>query len=182
MDRKCFNDLWKMNKVPPNQQIQEWRFFLEFVEAYFNDRNIINPLVVEIGSENNMQKYFYEKLLGATHIGIDIKSSKKPDILGDTNDISTFNNLKNILAGRPINLLFIDGGHEYETVKNDYKLYGSLTKNIIAFHDIKCMWDEVEVRLFWPEVCIAEPRSTKIEFYIKRKRPNMGIGLLIRED
>lgn len=182
MDRKYFNDLWKLSIIPPNQQIQEWRFFLEFIEAYFKDRNIMNPLIVELGSGHNQQKDFYEKLFDAEHIGIDIKRRYRPDILGDTGNLATLNHLKKRLAGRPINLLFIDGGHKYETIKNDYELYGPLTKNIIAFHDIKCPLDDVEAKLFWPEVCIAESKSTKIEFYIERKRPNMGIGLLIRED
>jgi len=182
MDRKYFNDLWELNIGPPNQQIQEWYFFLEFIEAYFKDHKIMSPIVVELGSTHNQQKKYYEKLLGAEHIGIDIKPRRRPDLVGDTGDPATLNRLKTILAGRPINLLFIDGGHKYETVKNDYKLYSPLTKNIIAFHDIRCLRDDVEVRLFWPEACIIEAESTKIEFYIKRKGPGMGIGLLIRED
>lgn len=182
MNRKYFNNLWKLDIGPPNQQIQEWYFFLEFIEAYFKDYKIMNPIVVEIGSQHNRQKEYYGKLLGAEHIGIDKKPSYRADIVGDTGDPATLDRLKTMLAGRPINLLFIDGGHKYETVKNDYKLYSPLTKNIIAFHDIRCVLNNVEVRLFWPEACIIEAESTKIEFYIKRKGPDMGIGLLIRED
>lgn len=182
MDRKYFNNLWELNIGPPNQQIQEWYFFLEFIEAYFKNRKIMNPIVVEIGIGNNKQKKYYEKLLGAEHIGIDKRLDRRADIVGDTGNLTTLNCLKTMLEGRPINLLFIDGGHKYESVKNDYKLYSPLTKNIIAFHDIRCLLSNVEVRLFWPEVCIIEAGSTKIEFYIKRKGPDMGIGLLIRED
>jgi predicted O-methyltransferase YrrM len=61
-----------------------------------------------------------------------------------------------ILAGRALDLLFIDGDHTYEGVKRDFEMYGSLVRpgGIIAFHDIvphppeaDCAVDEL-----WQEV------------------------------
>jgi predicted O-methyltransferase YrrM len=53
---------------------------------------------------------------------------------------------------KPIDILFIDGSHEYEDVKADFDaFYPFVKKNgIIAFHDIKGKWDGV-IR-FWAEV------------------------------
>lgn len=56
---------------------------------------------------------------------------------------------------KPIDILFIDGSHEYDDVKSDFEaFYPHVKKNgIIAFHDIKGKWDGV-IR-FWSEVQAA---------------------------
>jgi predicted O-methyltransferase YrrM len=56
---------------------------------------------------------------------------------------------------KPIDILFIDGSHEYKDVKADFEaFYPHVKKNgIIAFHDIKGKWDGV-IR-FWVEVQAA---------------------------
>ncbi|MCW5912360.1 MAG: class I SAM-dependent methyltransferase [Cyclobacteriaceae bacterium] len=53
---------------------------------------------------------------------------------------------------KPIDILFIDGSHEYEDVKDDFNAFYPFVKpgGIIALHDIRGMWDGV-VR-FWNEV------------------------------
>lgn len=50
-----------------------------------------------------------------------------------------------------LDFLFIDGGHDYETVKSDYENYAPLVRpgGLIAFHDIQCIPD---VKRFWNEV------------------------------
>ena len=56
---------------------------------------------------------------------------------------------------KPIDILFIDGSHEYNDVKADFEaFYPHVKKNgIIAFHDIKGKWDGVIK--FWGEVLTA---------------------------
>lgn len=58
-------------------------------------------------------------------------------IKGDTKSADTLDSCMAILSGRKIDFLRIDGGHDYESVKNDYEKYGPLVKvgGIIAFHD-----------------------------------------------
>lgn len=53
---------------------------------------------------------------------------------------------------KPIDVLFIDGSHEYEDVKADFDAFYPHVKKggIIAFHDIKGKWDGV-IR-YWAEV------------------------------
>ena len=52
----------------------------------------------------------------------------------------------------PIDILFIDGSHEYEDVKADFEAFFPLVKKggIVAFHDIKGKWTGV-IR-YWDEV------------------------------
>lgn len=166
------------------QNVSEWQCFLEFADAYFKNRGILNPVVVEIGIANNSQKTFYQELLGAEHIGIDIIGS--PDILGDSHNLETVEKLKARLSGRPIDLLFIDGGHMYESVKADYELYSPLVKHIVAFHDIYTrfpnpidpavyrLWNEiVENEKTFPLVIFKKDNSIEWGFQV-------GIGCILR--
>lgn len=122
----------------PNQIFYEWKDYLLFVKSYFEKRGILNPVVVEIGVQNGRQKPHYQKFLDAVHIGIDISDKFcKPDILGDSHAPETMAKLKEMLAGREINLLFIDACHTYEDAMAEYESYGPLSKDIIAFHDIR---------------------------------------------
>ena len=176
MNLKRFSELMGLR---PWQQPQEWRTFLEFAEGYFKNRAIEHPIVVELGTALNRQKVFYEQLLGARHIGIDTRG--KPDILGNTQDEETKEKLKSRLGDEPINLLFIDACHNYKDVKLDYEMYAPLTKNIVAFHDIKLQREEV--RLFWKEVGEIEKYNPKLSIYRYDKRNNltMGIGMILKE-
>jgi hypothetical protein len=190
MDALKFEHLLALN-VPGVQLAQsssEWRYFLEFADSYFKTRNISNPVIVEIGVFLNAQKAFYRELLDAEHIGIDISPGSCPDILGDSHNLETVEKLKIRLAGRPIDLLFIDGDHTYNSVKQDYELYGPLVKHLIALHDIFLVrWhdDPSDVIYFWPKLVEMERQNTTLTF--KRYKPiagcpdQMGIGLIIKE-
>lgn len=175
-----------MRTGAPGQLAIEWQLFLEFCETYFKNRDIKNPIVVELGVRTNTQKVFYEQILGAKHIGIDGSTEFSiPDIVGNTHDSATKDKLKVLLGGKDINLLFIDAGHSYEEVKQDYEMYSPLTKNIIAFHDI--MTPFVGVRHFWREL-MDDKEYMKLFFYkwCNRKLKDgtqilYGIGVLIKE-
>jgi hypothetical protein len=169
----------------PNQCPQEWQLFLEFCQAYFLNRTILNPVVVEIGVEGGRQKKYYEYYLGATHIGIDINPETRPDIVGDSRSKETKAALIEKLKGRPINLLFIDGGHEFETVRSDFEMYGSLVSNIIAFHDLFGIW--TDVKAFWESIqCKGAIYKVYTSLTFFRWRPPinpgdiMGIGVLVK--
>ncbi len=57
-------------------------------------------------------------------------------ISGDSHDAATRDELVSRLAGRTIDVLFIDGDHSYEGVKQDYGMYSPLVDGIVVFHDI----------------------------------------------
>lgn len=158
--------LEKIKTLPmPAQSVGEWQAYLEFIEAYFRNRDIEHPLVVEVGIGRGRQKKFYEELLGYAHIGIDFKPEKKPDIVGSNGDPATVDRLKEMLGDREVNLLFIDDGHKYQEVKRDYELFGPLAKNIIAIHDIVLEEWKDKVGRFWREL-VAEDGGTEDKTFL----------------
>ena len=46
--------------------------------------------------------------------------------------------MRTALAGRPLDVLFIDGDHSYDGVASDFAAYGPLVRQggLIGFHDI----------------------------------------------
>jgi cephalosporin hydroxylase len=87
------------------------------------------------------------------------------------------------LDGRMIDVLFIDGDHRYEGVKQDFLCYRQFVKNrgLILFHDIvedkggKRAWAG-GVPKFWKEVA---PAYRHFEFIHDRNQKGFGIGALI---
>lgn len=59
------------------------------------------------------------------------------NLLGNSQSLATRDRLQALLAGRPIDLLFIDGDHTLGGVSTDYVLYSPLVRRggVIAFHD-----------------------------------------------
>jgi predicted O-methyltransferase YrrM len=73
----------------------------------------------------------------------------------------TLENLKKVLDGREVDLLFIDGDHSYAGVRSDYEMYHPLVAKdgLIAFHDILEIPSQVDqwqrgndVAIFWREL------------------------------
>lgn len=180
----------------PSQHLPEWQTFLELCELHMTKHKIETPVVVELGVWRNKQKKFYEQLLGAHHIGIDISCKRStPDILGDTHDPKTLRALKGKLNGRAINILFIDAGHSYKSTKKDFEMYSSYCSDIIAFHDIEHYRHREKaahkVHVFWDELKekayngIGEYKDflfiTINQCHHKgRKNRGLGIGVIIK--
>jgi len=177
------------------QSIPEWRAFLGFVSSYFNYRNIRKPIVLEIGTQDNYQKQFYEEFLNAEHIGIDIDPKAKGgvDILGNSHDKEIIEKVKDRLAGRMIDLTFIDGDHSYDGTKEDYEIYSPMTKHLVAIHDVANTYvnpaphlPPVETHILWREICYNEKNHMLITFQKNRKHErepwiNLGIGLVVKD-
>lgn len=174
-----------------NQHEPEWRAFLEYAAGYFKVREIVRPCVVEIGILDGAQKRFYKHFLNAEHIGIDNYSGANPDVLGDSRAETTLASLERRLAGRHIDLLFIDGLHTYEGVKSDYEMYGRLTRHIVAIHDIHTPKldpnDEVDVMRLWAEILATNRTDTLITIQHHNPRAPqeyngrpLGIGLVLK--
>lgn len=169
----------------------EWGLFLEFAYGYFANRGIGHPVVVEIGTLENAQRLFYRELLGAEHISIDLNINRKgpADIIADSMSPEAMERLAVRLAGRPIDLLFLDGNHTYDYVKFEYRNYGVRCRHLIAFHDVfGTDADGVEVYRFWRELEQSYPEYPMLTFWKARSRERtgvwdgheMGIGLVVK--
>jgi predicted O-methyltransferase YrrM len=90
--------------------------------------------------------------------------------------------IQDLLAGRPLDLLFIDGDHSYAGIKTDYELYSPLVRRggLIAFHDIVPGLPKKVggVPQFWEELKRAHPVR---ELVADWSQGGFGIGLLTRE-
>jgi predicted O-methyltransferase YrrM len=93
-----------------------------------------------------------------------IRNMKRPSqrysrILGDSHSSEAFEKLKQVLSGRSIDLLFIDGDHSYEGVRTDFEMYSAFVRpgGLIGFHDIvRPAHDPAdEVYKFWEELKAA---------------------------
>ena len=187
MNLKIFEKL--IEKKYLQQHASEWRMFLEICELHLRWHKIVNPIAVELGISRNGQKSFYEQLLGVRHIGIDrIARRDAPDILGDTHNPKTLGKLLQKLEGKPINILFIDAGHDYKDVKKDFEMYSPLCSDIVVLHDIDN--GRETVRKFWDELKEKSYlKSGEYRFYmflsiyqvrlVTRPR-QLGIGMIIK--
>jgi predicted O-methyltransferase YrrM len=92
---------------------------------------------------------------------------------------STVERLRQVLAGKPIDLLFIDGDHSYAGVRQDFESYAPLVAEdgIIAFHDIVSGREEEVggVPIFWEEL---KARHDATEFIADRDHGAFGIGIV----
>lgn len=99
---------------------------------------------------------------------------------GNSHDAAMAARLRRLLAGRPIDLLFIDGDHSYAGVKADFDTYAPLVRpgGLVAFHDIvpDPQQPDMQVERFWKEVAARLPSSELIES--PGQQAGYGIGLL----
>lgn len=160
----------------PMQYRPEWFAYMDFIRAYFGHRKIERPLVVEIGIWANAQRPFYEHYLGARHIGIDIQNKAgTPDILGDSHAPETLARLKSMIGVQAIDLLFIDGAHDYQSVRRDYEIYTPLVRGIVALHDIAGL---AGPRQLWGELIGTVPGEKVFISIDSRSKPRTGIGII----
>ncbi|TFF99080.1 MAG: class I SAM-dependent methyltransferase [Promethearchaeota archaeon] len=94
---------------------------------------------------------------------------------------ATLVQIKKILKKKEIDVLFIDGDHSYEGVKQDFEMYAPLVKKngLIVFHDIVVIPSDqnCNVNKFWEE--IKKSYDYK-EFVENWEQGNCGIGVIYK--
>ncbi|MFH0806294.1 MAG: class I SAM-dependent methyltransferase [Candidatus Brennerbacteria bacterium] len=98
----------------------------------------------------------------------------------DSHDPAALHAVSKILAGRTLDLLFIDGDHTYEGVKKDFLMYSPLVKNggLVAFHDVAYhpfAGPDCEVEKFWNEI---KGKYEHVELIEDKDQGWGGIGVL----
>jgi len=97
----------------------------------------------------------------------------------DSHDPKTRGRVLELLQGRGLDFLFIDGDHSYDGVKKDFEMYAPLVNRggIIAFHDIvrHPTYPRCEVEKFWNEVKEGHKHAELVEDW---EQGWFGIGVL----
>jgi cephalosporin hydroxylase len=128
-----------------------------------------------------------ERHSGGEKVSIDLEAMKSPAqtvgvVHGDSHAPETPERVREILGDRKIDLLFIDGDHTYDGVRQDYLMYSPLVRSggLIAFHDIvKTHWAGCQVDRFWGE--LAQDRALEPKSIIGYVPSHFGgIGLVTR--
>lgn len=95
-------------------------------------------------------------------------------ICGDSHSAHTIQMLEDVLGGRYIDILFIDGDHSYDGMLQDFYDYHKFVRSggIIAVHDIYYLED---VTMAWADV------PGDVRFESKRINSSIGIGFVKKE-
>jgi predicted O-methyltransferase YrrM len=97
----------------------------------------------------------------------------------DSHLAATRDRVAGILGGEKLDLLFIDGDHSYEGVKQDFEMYSPFVKEggIVAFHDIldHPAHPDAQVGRFWSEI---KTHYRHQEFVENPAQGWAGIGVL----
>lgn len=121
-----------------------WRKFMSEDGIYIGiDINLYNPAEFLYAEMEKVIKRFEDD----KRMNFIIADSKAPETVARTMEL---------LAGRPVDFLFIDGYHSYEYAKSDYELYAPMVRpgGIVAYHDatanlnVKKAIDEI-VDVYW---------------------------------
>lgn len=97
-------------------------------------------------------------------------------LLQDSRDPETRRKVEESLNGEPLDMLFIDGGHDYETVRNDFERFAPLVGEggLVVLHDVHPS-EPTEVPRYWREI---RDRYVYREFFSSPNQTGCGIGVL----
>jgi cephalosporin hydroxylase len=99
-------------------------------------------------------------------------------VLGaDSHDAATAERIAELLAGRPVDFLFIDGDHSRDGVWQDVRMYGPLVRpgGLIAFHDVSTRTTPMTegTAQFWSEF----KADHETDECVAGGEPGFGIGV-----
>ena len=108
------------------------------------------------------------------------KENQKLHVLhGNSTELETIENIKQILNQNELDYLFIDGDHSYNGVKQDFDNYSPMVRDggIIVFHDIGGD-QECGSAKFWQE--IKQDKNSREIFVPGSEKNVMGIGVIYK--
>jgi hypothetical protein len=82
---------------------------------------------------------------------------------------------KRVQFNEPFDLVFVDGDHNYDSVKADYEHYQQFAKEVIAFHDVAGLRDCGGSNDFWLEA-FNNPSNQFYAYEVFDSKNYAGIG------
>jgi len=179
---------WVYRSICP-QQIQ-----IEIEQLAKEIEKISPSTILEIGTSNGGTLYIWARYIKSCRriISIDLpegyphtkikflklfdKAKEFHFVRGNSHSQKTVDIFTQVLGQDKIDLLYIDGDHSYDGIKQDFKNYGQFVARggIIAFHDIM-PHRNYGVDQFWNEV--KHQYSSK-EIVASMSQQGYGIGVL----
>lgn len=172
------------------QSPEEIVWFLAEIKKYFKKNKINFNSFLEIGFNSGITNTLINKICNFRKIvAVDIMAG-----VGSTNAFFSNLRFKNIilicgdtkskfvknelLKHEKFNLIFIDGGHSYDVVKNDFELSVKLVtkKSIIGIHDIYSSDFDGPNKL-WKQIIKSKKFKTN-EYVCKKYKTKYGIGIV----
>ena len=137
------DELWNCsnNEYYIQQKEQEWKDFLNYIVSNIQLNNVLEIGSYELGTTSSFVKIFKNVFsidINKGHNWDDFKNKNNNWIyyIGDSSSNYILNKIKE--SNIKFDLIFIDGDHTYNGVKNDFQNYKQFLNDdgIIAFHDI----------------------------------------------
>jgi cephalosporin hydroxylase len=140
-----------------------------------------DALIISIDLPNGMYGGGYPDWKISLYTSFARAQQKIELIRADSHAPVVLQQLKDILNGRKIDYIFLDGDHTYEGVKQDFDTFSDLAAPgaLIAFHDIvsdKSPKPDHFVSVFWNE---TKPKFEHKEFIKDPEQSKLGLGLLL---
>ncbi len=166
-----------------SQNVEELEFLLGRVDE-------IKPKVIlEIGVDQGhsirtwLSAFDPELVIGVeiAEFGSDLPGNVEI-VVGDSGSGKVFEEVKQILDGRMVDFLFIDGDHRYDVALGDWELYSRLVRSggIIAIHDVGLEGEKwrslVETKRLFEELCETHGKHASLH-----AQGGTGVGLIYKK-
>lgn len=184
---------WRGGKIRPTQSTEEILWLLDLV------RQLQPRTVVEVGTDEGGTLLLWSRVAApdAVLVGVDIRplgilgkysayaivrrglARKRQRIElvmpAESQSPATVERVRRLTHGQPVDFLFIDADHSYESVTRDFELWRPLVRSggLIAFHDVKPDYPG-GVPQFWAE--LRERFQT--DERIAAVEPSYGLGVV----
>ena len=169
----------------------------EFIELIDRLSKMESAITIEIGTYMRGTLIGWSRITKDLLISIDIPQgynhrrqnlyqslnypNSNPEIITlqeNSQAVSTVDKVRQILQDKQVDILFIDGDHQYEGVKRDFELWSPLVRSggVIVFHDIvKCDANNYGVHILWEELKSLHRTEEIVADYTRQA---FGIGLV----
>jgi predicted O-methyltransferase YrrM len=142
-----------------------------------------NGLVVSVDTIVPNNDHRYDAVMAGRMLWTEWENATEVQITSITTDSTKPSTIEVVAWYGPFDFIFIDGGHDYNTVNSDFVNYWPMLKpgGVMAFHDIayaNTNRDGVEVGRWWRELVASGQYKTG---EIIQTPDVWGIGVIYRE-